>query len=148
MNKKSDEQLNSGAYLLVMRLDRDVRMRIGKLGAFNFPQGYYVYVGSAMKNLKQRVARHFSDKKKMHWHIDYFLDNASIERAFIYPSKRRLESKIASLFEREVDKGEAAIIVKKFGATDSNNKSHLFYFSTKTLLNRTLGRIRKEIKKL
>ncbi len=139
---------NTGAYCLIMSLDKDVRMGVGKLGEFNFPKGYYVYVGSAMKNLKQRVARHFRDNKKLKWHIDYFLENASLLRAFVYPSRRRLESKIAKIFEDEVKSGRANIIVKKFGATDTKDSTHLFYFPSENSLKESLRTVRKKIKSI
>ncbi len=148
MIEKNNKIPNSGAYCLIMSLDKDVGVKIGKLGFFNFPKGYYVYVGSAMKNLKQRVSRHFKDEKKLKWHIDYFLENASLLRALVYPSRRRLESKIAKIFEEEVKVGRANIIVKKFGSTDTKDSTHLFYFPSENALKKSLRIVRKKIKNL
>ncbi len=145
---EKNKVLNSGAYFLIMSLSKDVGMKIGKLGFFNFPKGYYVYVGSAMKNLKQRVSRHFRDEKKLKWHIDYFLENASLLRALVYPSRKRLESKIAKIFEEEVKEGRANIIVKKFGSTDTKDSAHLFYFPSENALRKSLRVVRRKIKNL
>ena len=141
-------KLNSGSYCLLMYLNEDRTINIGKLGTFNFPQGYYVYVGSAMKNLRQRIERHLRDEKKLKWHIDYFLQYAKINKIIVFSSKKRLEEKIASLFELEVKKHHAEIVVNKFGSTDTKNKTHLFFFSSKELMNKSVSRVRKEIKNI
>ncbi len=141
-------ELNSGAYCLLMHLNEDRTIKIGKLGTFNFPEGYYIYVGSAMKNLRQRIERHLRDKKKLKWHIDYFLQYTNINRIIVFSSKKPLEEKIASLFELEVKKHHADIIVKRFGSTDTKNKTHLFFFSSKELMEKSVSNVRKEIKKI
>ena len=67
-----------GSYLLVFILDRDISCCIGKRGLMTFPQGTYVYVGSALNGLDQRIRRHLRTDKKIHWHIDYLLPHAQI----------------------------------------------------------------------
>ena len=47
--------LMKGAYLLVMKLDKDVLIAVGKLGVLSFKKGYYVYVGSALQGLDHRI---------------------------------------------------------------------------------------------
>ena len=44
-------ELDSGSYFLVIKLRRGQEVKIGSLGVFHFPAGYYVYTGSAMKKL-------------------------------------------------------------------------------------------------
>lgn len=61
------------SYLLLIRLARRCRVRIGRLGSFVFPAGRYVYVGSARRALDARIARHLGRSKTRHWHIDYLL---------------------------------------------------------------------------
>lgn len=51
-------------YCLLIELKSAQKIKVGKLGVFEFPQGYYIYTGSAMNNLNARIARHFSKKKK------------------------------------------------------------------------------------
>ena len=60
-------------YQLLIEVAGPLRLRIGRLGTFDFPAGVYVYTGSALRNLEARVKRHLSTAKKMHWHIDYLL---------------------------------------------------------------------------
>ena len=50
----------SGTYALLLRLDAAVQLAVGRLGDFTFPEGDYVYVGSARGpgGLRARVRRH------------------------------------------------------------------------------------------
>ncbi|MCJ7841927.1 GIY-YIG nuclease family protein [Lederbergia sp. NSJ-179] len=58
---------------------------IGKLGGFHFSKGYYIYVGSAKRNIQARVNRHIQMEKKKRWHIDYLRPYLQIEGVQIYP---------------------------------------------------------------
>ena len=60
-------------YQLAIRIGRPIRIRVGRLGEFEFPAGRYVYTGSARRGLEARVRRHLSRAKRLHWHIDYLL---------------------------------------------------------------------------
>ena len=66
-------------YQLIIHVKRSIMVQVGKLGRFHFPAGYYVYTGSAKKGMKNRLARHQSESKKMHWHIDYLLANKNVK---------------------------------------------------------------------
>ena len=68
-----NSQNNSGTYQLVIHLEADRIITVGKLGRFHFPAGYYIYSGSAQKNLTHRISRHLRKKKPLRWHIDYLL---------------------------------------------------------------------------
>lgn len=72
--------MTPGVYQLCLRLPRATRIKVGKLGTFLFPAGIYVYTGSALNGLEQRLARHQRREKKLHWHIDYLLRHAQIVR--------------------------------------------------------------------
>ena len=61
------------SYQLVIELRRPVHCTIGRLGAFDFPAGRYVYTGSAKRGLEARISRHVSSQKQLRWHIDYLL---------------------------------------------------------------------------
>ena len=71
-----------GVYQIFFRLSVASTLQIGRLGAFTFPPGEYVYTGRASRNLPKRVLRHATGGKRLHWHIDYLLrsDAARIER--------------------------------------------------------------------
>ena len=71
-----------GSYIIIIFLQKNIDLIIGALGNIEFKNGFYVYIGSAMGNsgsttLINRVRRHVSpsESKKIHWHIDYLLDN-------------------------------------------------------------------------
>jgi sugar fermentation stimulation protein A len=106
-------------YLLKIYLEQTRKVRIGRLGTFTFARGFYWYVGSAKKNLKQRVARHRRKKKKLHWHIDYLLQHARITE--IWTTDIREKDLAGILSER------LAVPVVGFGASDAKTKAHLFY---------------------
>ncbi|HDO19110.1 MAG TPA: DUF123 domain-containing protein, partial [Thermoplasmatales archaeon] len=47
-----------GSYAIVMRLDREQNIEVGSLGEIRFRRGYYLYVGSALNGLENRIKRH------------------------------------------------------------------------------------------
>jgi len=122
-----------GTYFLVIYVQKNSFINIGALGLIEFQEGYYIYVGSAMGNkgsttLINRVKRHVdsSNKKKMHWHIDYLLDckYSYISKIFLFPSTERLECVLSNELRDSCDK-----YIKNFGSSDCNCDSHLFYIS-------------------
>ncbi len=106
-------------YILKISLAKTRKIQIGKLGTFSFGNGVYWYVGSAKKNLKQRVARHQRKKKKLHWHIDYLLEHARITDIWYTDIG---EETLATMFARGLQ-----IPVTGFGSSDKKTKAHLFY---------------------
>ena len=60
-------------YQLLIRVCRPVTVAVGRFGVFDFPAGWYVYTGSAVRNFEARVRRHLSVHKTLRWHIDYLL---------------------------------------------------------------------------
>ena len=53
-----------GCYCLIIEVNENQYLKIGKKLKIDFKKGYYVYVGSAMNNLESRVKRHLSKTKK------------------------------------------------------------------------------------
>lgn len=120
-----------GAYALIVKNREKTQLVIGSLQEKTFKEGVYVYVGSAFgenKTIENRVNRHielsFSRKGKVHWHIDYLLSSSDFELIGynVFPSKNRNECEVADEI-RKVSKEE----VERFGCSDCNCKSHLFY---------------------
>ena len=118
-----------GSYVLLIHLKEDEEIRIGSLGKIEFPKGYYVYVGSSMNGIEGRVNRHLRKRKKVHWHIDYFLKKAEILSAYYFESKKRTECNIANKFFRKFEG------VPKFGSSDCNCVGHLFHGNRNELEN-------------
>jgi Uri superfamily endonuclease len=111
----------NGSYLIVMTLPNDTSVIVGKRGMINFRKGSYVYVGSALNGLEQRINRHLKNNKKTHWHIDFFLHYAKIINIFYKENNRREECAIARFLEKNFTN------IPAFGCSDCYCKSHLFY---------------------
>jgi len=119
---------NRGVYLLVLRIPGGPDgpggpVEVGSLGEIDFPGGYYVYVGSAAKNLNGRIARHLRLRKKLRWHIDYLRAAAVSVRAYPIRTRLDLECSLASEIGPTSD-GD----VPRFGSSDCSCRSHLFYY--------------------
>jgi sugar fermentation stimulation protein A len=129
---------DSGSYLIVLELAKKIRTEIGALGNITFEKGWYVYSGSALKNLSSRISRHLrKTHKKKHWHIDYLTPYAQSIKGFPVMSYQNLECKLA---------GDLIALggkpVPGFGSSDCKAKgskkaciSHLVFFLSPPLLN-------------
>ncbi len=118
------EAQDKGAYLIVLHLPEDSEIAVGSLGTRMFPKGFYLYAGSARRNLGKRMERHLRKRKRFHWHIDYLRDAA--DRAVALPirsgrSGAGLEHDLAAALQRLAD-----WTVPGFGASDCRCRTHLF----------------------
>jgi len=118
------ENHDSGSYMVVLQVPEEKNAYIGALGTITFVPGYYVYVGSAKRNLAARLARHRRVRKKMHWHLDYLrpitIVTATIPIRTADDLEHRLSHRLEDIAERHID---------HFGCTDCGCPSHLFYFT-------------------
>lgn len=117
-----------GSYLLILHLTRGRRVKVGALGTPSFKKGFYVYVGSAMAHLGQRMERHRHLRKRHHWHIDELRAISRFHSILPIRSKERLECQIALSIER-ISEWK----VEGFGSTDCGCEGHLFGFSENPL---------------
>jgi Uri superfamily endonuclease len=117
-----------GIYLLYLKLEKTQDIEIGMLGLLRFKEGSYLYIGSARNGIIQRVSRHLKRKKKLFWHIDYFLNSyhASVESVYYVEDKNFSECDIVKKLQKEYFKNSAAAI-KGFGSSDCRCISHFFY---------------------
>ncbi|MCX6898239.1 MAG: GIY-YIG nuclease family protein [Verrucomicrobia bacterium] len=113
-----------GVYQLWLDLPKQTLLTVGKLGTFDFPPGVYVYTGSVLGGLEQRLARHQRRRKKMHWHIDYLLRHARIVRITTRVTRRRLE---CSWNARTLRLAGARVVAPRFGSSDCDCSTHLVY---------------------
>jgi len=118
-----------GSYVLLVELERDKEIQIGKLGNINFKNGFYVYIGSALNGLEKRINRHLRNNKKNHWHVDYLLKYGKIIDIFYNESDIKEECNFAKKFE------EKLIPILDFGCSDCKCKSHLFYGSKNEIIS-------------
>ena len=115
------EDQNRGNYLLIMHLAGERRIGIGALGEILFRKGYYIYVGSAKKNLSQRVNRHLRKRKQLFWHIDYLREVADSCSSIAIRSSINLEHDLA----RDLGK-ITSWQIRGFGSSDCSCPTHLF----------------------
>lgn len=108
-------------YQLAIQVARDLRLRVGRHGTFDFPAGRYVYTGSARRNFEARIARHLRHAKTLRWHIDYLL---TAEGVSVTGTRRSTDDECAL---NQATPGR--IVVPGFGASDcrSGCGSHLKY---------------------
>ncbi len=121
-----------GSYMILLHVAQDRRVHIGQLGAFDFPQGWYVYSGSAQRNLKARIARHQRRvKQKFHWHMDYLTPYADKIIPLPVGGYTNLECRFAQALANLGGRP-----FRGFGSSDCGCPSHLYYFTDPPLKNR------------
>lgn len=115
----TDQDYAARTYQLLIEVAAPIRLRVGRLGIFDFPAGRYVYTGSALRNFEARIARHRSTAKKLHWHIDYLLASPGVRVCAVL---RHAQAECA--INQQV---VGAVVVDGFGASDcrSGCGSHL-----------------------
>jgi sugar fermentation stimulation protein A len=124
-------EADSGSYLIMLRLPQTRTIETGALGALRYAEGWYVYAGSARKNLSHRIKRHLRRvRKKRHWHIDYLSPFAEQIDAYPIYSYRSLECHLAGALKNLGGRG-----IPRFGSSDCRCESHLFYFPEAPLKN-------------
>jgi len=119
--------IDKGNYCIIIEMKKDSNIKIGAKGIMHFDKGFYVYVGSALNSLSNRIKRHISKNKKKHWHADYLLLNKNSEvKEVIYTySTKKIECEIANEILEDSVK-----YVELFGCSDCKCMSHLYYFNT------------------
>jgi Uri superfamily endonuclease len=117
-----------GTYCLLITLNKNQSMEIGKKGEIQFKKGCYVYVGSALNSLEGRIKRHIRQNKKMHWHVDYLLDSPNTQVTEVFYSDDGVKHE-CELTAQIAIKGEG---IHGFGCSDCNCPAHLFYFQNES----------------
>jgi Uri superfamily endonuclease len=112
--------IRKGSYIIIIEIEKDKEIEIGKLGMLLFRKGYYAYVGSAMNGLDARIGRHMKPNKKKHWHVDYLLEKSVIRQIWCMEGGKN-ECRIASAMEKKFDG------IAGFGSSDCKCRSHLFH---------------------
>lgn len=108
-------------YILQIRLNRNMKISVGRLGDLYFKKGYYLYTGSAKRNFFQRIKRHLERKKNKFWHIDYLLscNYSRIKKIWQYDKD---ECQLANELLRK-----KYSCVDRSGSSDCKCLSHLFF---------------------
>jgi Uri superfamily endonuclease len=140
------KNIMKGIYVLVLRIEKEKNIDVGKIGQFTFKPAYYAYVGSAMSGI-QRLKRHLGNLKKgsvknKHWHIDFIIPYCkSIGWFFAECSDSDKEENLAIHLSKKLD------YVEGFGASDSRAPSHLFKDTNLNKLKSTVTKALKSIGK-
>ena len=113
--------IRKGTYILIFDMP-DIRIEAGALGTIDICEGTYCYAGSAMNGLDQRIGRHLSKKKKIHWHIDHLTTECGRIEAYEAVPPEITECMLG----RIVLESGGAGIVKGFGCSDCRCRTHLF----------------------
>jgi Uri superfamily endonuclease len=114
-----------GIYVLILKIDKEVKIDVGKMGKITFKKSFYAYVGSAMSGI-HRLKRHLKNLEKgevenKHWHIDFLIPYCRpVGWIFAECLNKRKEQKLAIYLSEKLD------YVEGFGASDSRSPSHLF----------------------
>ncbi|MEM1537883.1 MAG: GIY-YIG nuclease family protein [Candidatus Nezhaarchaeales archaeon] len=125
-----------GTYTLIIKLNTETPITVGKLGNYTFKKGFYAYTGSALGlkgfNLVNRLSRHLREAKRLKWHIDYLLASpyAKIVAIVYALNEVKLECLVARALQ-QLSYVEA--LVKKFGSTDCKCNTHLHHFKVEGL---------------
>ncbi|HEY48615.1 MAG TPA: GIY-YIG nuclease family protein [Dehalococcoidia bacterium] len=137
-----------GTYALILALDKDSAITVGKLTKFSFPAGYYLYAGSALGGLFPRVRRHIKGGNKLHWHIDYLRREARVVEVWYLVSDESLECR---WYQAAAGISQAKVPVAGFGSSGCGCVSHLVYFPTApsfTEFRRRLGDSGRDVRKM
>lgn len=110
-------------YTIYLQVEQEKSIIIGKLGTFHFQKGTYIYIGSAKKNILQRIKRHKEVEKNYHWHFDYLRPHGIVTRIITY-DRSFTECALADKIRKDVN---GIIPVKGFGASDCKCDGHLIY---------------------
>jgi Uri superfamily endonuclease len=115
----------TGTYALLLALDKEAAIAVGKLGTFSFPAGYYLYIGSARGGLSHRLRRHLQQEKKLRWHIDYLRQWADVIAVWYSLAEESLE---CSWAQAAAAMPQAQIPSPGFGSSDCRCRSHLIHY--------------------
>lgn len=115
-----------GSYILVLQLDVNCTIQVGRLGQFSLQPGYYLYVGSALGpgGVAARVAHHQRTSQRSHWHIDYLRKHTSLIHVHVSYGPDRREHEWAQWLARHT---EIRAPIAGFGASDCSCNTHLFF---------------------
>lgn len=116
----SSELPCGGIYLVEIRLAERQTITVGSLGHLHFDAGSYLYVGSAVRSLPQRISRHARRHKPLRWHVDYLTTRAPVARVVVWPPREGLEHQIATMLARSLP------AFRGFGSSDCRCAGHLF----------------------
>lgn len=116
-----------GTYALLIDLEKDRYLNIGKQGSTYFNRGFYIYCGSAQGKggLKGRLKILLRRNRRIHWHIDHLLEFSKVLGIYYMVTNENRECIWSQRFGMCSDLTVPCI---RFGASDckENCQAHLF----------------------
>ena len=119
---------NSGVYLLEIFASEPFTIDLESYKDKVLSPGYYYYSGSAQKNLVQRVERHQSEDKTIHWNIDHLtiIPTNKIKAVFLFDGAHKNQE--CELISELTENFKLKVALKGFGNSDCRRcVSHLLY---------------------
>ncbi len=124
-------------------------VRMGTAGNVDFAPGEWVYVGSALGTgstaLENRIRRHFSTEKTLHWHVDYLIEKVGLPVEVVWAeTEREMECAVAEKLKLSKD---FEIGPPGFGSSDCGGHcgSHIFMFSGNGNLTNVLSGLLRDL---
>ncbi len=117
--------IDSGTYVLWIRLQKAKKLTFSSLGSAVFLPGFYSYTGRDSRRLRARLSRHLKTQKNCHWHVDWLLTReASVVQIWVYANHPEWECRVNQLLEKLPG---ASIPLPGFGSSDctSGCRAHL-----------------------
>ncbi len=118
-----------GTYVTFFRLPKAAtRLRVGALGTFDFPAGWYAYLGSAFGGggVRARTNRHLTTDTPKRWNIDWLKPRCTPAAVWWTHERRHVEFDWADLL---AELPEASCPAARFGGNDNPSAdAHLFRF--------------------
>lgn len=130
----------AGTYVLVAVLARPASLRAGRLGRRVLPQGWYLYVGSALGpgGIAARCGRHARKDKKLRWHVDHLLTVARLREIWYRCGTAREEHCWAGALDADPS---TAVAWPGFGASDCHCPSHLWRTRSRPAMDLLTGAV-------
>jgi len=140
MSRLIDIPSEKGSYALLFSNRRAHRISVGSLGTFLFPQGYYVYFGSAhgYGGLLARTRRCLVQPAVRNWHIDDLLPRVRVQGIWytveqdiwFYFKTPRIECDWSQMAYLMLD--VQGVVAPGFGSSDCSRgcPAHLFWMAS------------------
>ncbi|MGQ9921834.1 MAG: GIY-YIG nuclease family protein [Desulfobacca sp.] len=110
-------------YLLILQCRAAAIVQVGALGRVAVTPGWYLYVGSARRQLAARLARHQRSQKRCHWHIDYLLADDALHLQEIWTATSLAECALAAAL---LSQPRLVVPYPRLGASDCRCPAHFF----------------------
>ena len=135
-----------GTYVVIYHLPRAVNgLKVGGLGTFDFPAGYYAYLGSAFGagGVRKRTHRHLTrQSERPKWNIDHLKPLCVPVAVWWTHDRDKVEFDWAAILEKLPG---AFIPAPGFGSADNDEaEAHLVHFDDVPSINTFRRRVRKK----